>query len=135
MLLQKHRIPGRTILFQSFLLLLGLALNACTEDPSNAGRDVPFDEQSTSVPEPYEASFVFSKLQFGTVHEGLNVDDEYTQCTDGTCIPDGNNGVDNRFDELFDFIKNMTLEECDANGNLADEIPRISIHGISGYLF
>ena len=74
------------------------------------------------VPPPYEASFLVSELRVGTLHLGFDVDDEDTQCTDGTCIPDGLNGVDNRLEAIFEEIAETGGPFPDVDRELREEI-------------
>ena len=90
--------------FKCLLLAIGiLCLAACSEDGGNGsdGTTDVVDDTCKGCGEAYEPSFVVSKMMIGTTDQGFNLDDEYTQCTDGTCIPDGNSGVDNRLSEIL----------------------------------
>ena len=80
-------------------------------------------DQPDRIPPPYEASFVVSELRVGTLHLGFDVDDEDTQCEDGTCIPDGLNGVDNRLEAIFEEIAEFGGGSFpDVDGELREEI-------------
>ena len=112
--------PNSKIIPFLFLPYALLALNCGSN--SNEGRDVAFDEQETYVQEPFEASFVASRLQLGTVDEGINLDGMNTWCTDGTCIPDGLDGVDNQLILLLEALENAANMRSDVNGDLMHEV-------------
>lgn len=86
-------------------------------------QDIDELDQPDLPPAYYEASFVVSELKVGTLDQGFNLDAENTQCTDGSCIPDGTNGIDNRLKEIFAAIGNAMGEPFpDVDGGLQEAI-------------
>lgn len=100
------------------LFIIFCLLSACN------GESTPSDGTDGSTVEPYEASFVVKKLEIGTIDQGFDLDGVNTQCSDGSCIPDGQNGVDNRLSEILKAIDNATTEDFDANASIAENIQK-----------
>ena len=109
---------------QCLLIALGiLCMAACSEDNgSGDGATDTVDDTCKGCGAPYETSFVVSQMKIGSTDQGFNLDDVYTQCTDGTCIPDGNNGVDNRLSEILAAVENAAGEDFDADTAINDNI-------------
>jgi len=87
---------------------------------TDTGPDVP--TECVGCGAPYEATFIISTLHIGTTDQGFNLDGEYTQCTDGSCIVDGNNGVDNRLSEILAAIENAINEPLNADDEIDQNI-------------
>jgi hypothetical protein len=112
-------------ILRSFALLgAWLIVSAC--GGGNGSEDVTTDDGTEpDVPvdcvgcgDPYEATFIITSLHIGTVDQGFNLDDEYTQCTDGSCKVDGNNGVDNRLSEILAAVENAMGEPLNADSEI-----------------
>jgi len=87
---------------------------------TDTGPDVP--TECVGCGAPYEATFVISTLHIGNTDQGFNLDGEYTQCTDGSCIVDGNNGVDNRLSEILEAVENAINEPLNADEEIDQNI-------------
>jgi len=106
---------------RTLAVLAGLAALCACGDGGTTTPDGNTDA-CTNCGAAYEASFVVSKLQIGTTDQGFNLDGEDTQCTDGSCIPDGRNGVDNRLSGILGDVKNAIGGDFDANTSIAEQI-------------
>jgi hypothetical protein len=105
-----------------FLVLVAglLPLAACEGESTPS--DTTTDDAVTETVGAYQASFVVSRLMIGTIDQGFNLDAENTQCTDGSCIADGSNGVDNRLSGILSAIDDATSEEFNADDSIAENI-------------
>ena len=121
---------------QCLLIALGiLCLAACSEDNgAGDGATDTVDDTCKGCGEPYEAAFAVSQMKIGTTDQGFNIDHVYTQCTDGTCIPDGNNGVDNRLSEILAAVENAAGEDFDADSAINENIENGSMLIVFNFL-
>lgn len=112
------------------LLVAGLFFMSACGDENGTETDTSTDDgvgpdACVGCGEPYEATFLITTLHIGTIDQGFNLDGEYTRCTDGSCIVDGNNGVDNRLREILLAVENAINEPINAD----EEIDRNILDG------
>jgi hypothetical protein len=116
---------GRFLFLLFFAGLLSLAACGGESTPGDTSTDDGIAKDAcVGCGESYEASFVVSKLMIGTINQGFNLDGENTQCTDNSCISDGDNGVDNRLSAILDAVNNATSEDFDANASIQENIDK-----------